>query len=83
MAWYPVVGYGVFWIALIAAIILYIVTRKWHPIAYLIAISLYIFTVSFTIDVFDLGKNYVIGILGFSAILMIGMGWFISRRVSS
>jgi uncharacterized membrane protein YvlD (DUF360 family) len=79
MAYYQALGYLVFWAALIASIILYVVKRKAYPIAYLISVSLYVFTVGYVIDVFDFSKNGVMLILAFSALLMIFMGWFITR----
>lgn len=78
--WYSFLGYGVFWIALVVSIILYAMKRKWYPIMYLISISLYIFTVGFVIDVFDLSKNWILLILGFSSILMIGLGLYLSKK---
>ena len=78
--WYPFLGYGVFWIALVTSIILYAIKRKWYPIMYLISISLYIFTVGFVIDVFDLTKNWILLILAFSAFLMISIGTYLSKK---
>jgi len=81
MAWYPYLGYGVFWIGLVVAIILYAMKRKWHPILYLVAVSLYIFTVGFIIDAFDLRKNGTLMVLAVSAILMILAGWYLSKKI--
>jgi hypothetical protein len=72
-------GGGIFWIGLIAAIITYAMKRKWYPIMYLISICLYIFTVGFIIDVFDISKNGILLILAFSALIMIGLGIYLSR----
>lgn len=80
MAWYPVLGHGVFWIGLITAVILFAVKRKWYPIMYLISVCLYIFTVGFVIDVFDLSRNGILGILALSAVIMIGLGLYLSKR---
>lgn len=82
-AWYPYLGYGVFWIGLVVAIILYAMKRKWHPLMYLISISLYIFTVGFIIDVFDLSKNWILLSLALSAIIMIGLGTYLSKKLKS
>ena len=79
--WYPYLGYGVFWIGLIISLILFAIKKKFYPIMYLISISLYIFTVGFVIDVFDLGKNGIILILAFSSIVMIGLGIYLSKKV--
>jgi len=79
--WYPLLGYGVFWVGLIVAIILYAMKRKWYPIGYLVSVSLYIFTVGFVIDVFDINKNGVLLILAFSAVLMILLGFYLSKKL--
>lgn len=79
--WYPFLGYGVFWIALVVSIILYAMKRKWYPLTYLISISLYVFTIGFVIDVFDLSKNWILLLLGFSSIIMIGLGLYLSKKV--
>ncbi len=81
MAWYPYMGHGIFWIGLVVAIILYAMKRKWHPIMYLISVSLYIFTVGFVIDVFDLSKNGILLSLAFSAVVMIGVGFYLSKKL--
>ena len=80
MAWYPILGYGVFWFALVTAIILFAMKRKWFPIMYLISVALYIFTVGFVIDSFDFGRNATLLTLAFSALLMIGMGIYLSKK---
>jgi Kef-type K+ transport system membrane component KefB len=80
MSWYPFLGYGAFWIGLIVAIILYAMKRKWYPIMYLISICLYVFTVGFAIDVFNLSKNAILLLLAFSAALMIGLGFYLSNK---
>ena len=80
MAWYPFLGYGIFWIGLITSIILYAMKRKWYPIMYLISVSLYVFTMGFIIDVFDLSKNGILIILAFSALIMIGAGSYLSQK---
>ncbi len=79
--WYPFVGYGIFWVSLIVSIILYAVKRKWYPIMYLISIALYIFTLCFVIDVFELSKNWILLLLAFSALVMIYIGFYISKLI--
>ena len=80
MVWYPFLGYGTFWTGLVVAIILFAMKRKWYPLMYLISICLYIFTVGFVIDVYDFSKNWVLLILAFSALLMIGLGVYLSKK---
>lgn len=79
MAWYPYLGYSVFWLALVVAIILFAVKRKWYPLAFLISVSLYIFTIGFVIDVFDLSKNWILSLLAFSTLIMLGLGFYLSK----
>jgi|TARA_Y100000034_G_scaffold39178_1_gene48308 hypothetical protein len=80
MTWYPFLGYGIFWIGLVISIILYAMKRKWYPIMYLISVSLYIFTVGFIIDVFELSKNGILLTLAFSTLVMIGLGVYLSKK---
>ena len=80
MAWYPFLGYGIFWIGLVVAIIIYAMKRKWNPIMYLISVCLYIFTVGFVIDAFDLSKNGILLTLAFSALVMISLGFYLSKK---
>lgn len=81
MVWYPFLGYGIFWIGLIISIILYAMKRKWNPIMYLISVCLYIFTIAFVIDVFDLSKNGILLILALSAVSRVGVGFYLSKKV--
>ncbi len=80
MTWYPYVGYGTFWVALVVAIILYAIKRKWYPILYLVSVSLYIFTISFVIDVFELSRNWILLLLAFSSAVMVAIGMYLSKR---
>ena len=80
MVFFQIVGVVVFWISLIAAIILYANFRKFSYLMYLISVSLYIFTVSYIIDVFKLGSNAIILLLGLSAAIMIGLGFYLKKR---
>ncbi len=79
MAWYPFLGYGVFWIGLIVAIIIYIKKRKFYPLMYLISVALYIFTVGFVMDVFNFSRNQISLTLAFSAVLFIFLGRLITQ----
>lgn len=80
MAWYPALGTGIFWIGLVTSIVLYAIHRKWHPIIYLVSVSLYIFTVGFIIDAFEVSESGILLILAFSAFVMIGLGAYLSRK---
>lgn len=80
MVFYPIIGYGVFWIGLIASIVLYIKKKKFYPIIYLISIALYIFTVGFVIDVFDFSRNLILITLAVSAAAFMFLGVYFSKK---
>jgi len=77
--WYPFLGWSVFIISLIIAIIIYARVKKFYPIFYLIAISLYVFTAGFYIDVYDLTKGGILMVLVVSAVLFMLAGWYFSK----
>ncbi len=76
---YPFLGWGVFWISFIIAIILFIKTRKLYHVFYLISVALYIFTAGFAIDVFELGKFGILSVLVLSAVLFMILGFYLSK----
>lgn len=80
LEWAPALGYFIFWIGLIASIILYATKRKWNLVMYLVSLCLYVFTFGFIIDAFDIGKNGVLLLLAFSALVMILIGFYISSK---
>jgi hypothetical protein len=75
--WWPIV----FWILLIPLIVIelivYIKTRKLSWLVYALAIFTYVVAVTYTINVFDLGRNAVILILLASA----GLMWLLGKRL--
>ena len=79
--WYPILGWGVFWIGLIVSIILFSIYRKLYPVIYLISVSLYIFTVGFMIDVFNFQELGILITLVVSAIVFMALGFYLSRVV--
>lgn len=80
MAFYPAIGWALFVLGLILSIIIYAWKRKWTPIMYLISIALYAFTISFVIDVYSLGRNWILALLALSAGLMLLLGWYLGRK---
>ena len=78
--WAPVVGYLIFWLGLIAAIILFVIKKRWYPVMHLISICLYVFTILYIMDVFNMNKNGVLGLLALSSIIMIGIGFYLSKK---
>lgn len=83
MTWYGPFGISIFWVALIAAIIIYATKRKWYPIAFLISASIYVFTVGYVIDIFDLSRELILLSLAVSAALMIGAGFYLTKKARS
>lgn len=77
--WYPFLGWSVFIISFIIAIIIYSKVKKFYLIFYLISISLYIFTAGFYIDVYNLTKGGILVVLVISAILFMLLGWYFSK----
>jgi CDP-diglyceride synthetase len=77
----------IFWVtfvlSLIACIIImivsYAISRKFYSLLYVLSIFTYVNFVAFTIDAFDLNRNWVISLLTLSAILMIGVGAYFSK----
>ena len=77
--WYPFLGWSVFIISFIVALIMYSHMKKFYSIFYMISISLYIFTAGFFIDVYDLAKGGVLSVLVLSAVLFMFAGWYFSK----
>ena len=75
-----VYGSYIFSLGLILSIVLTIKSKKWYPVAYVVSLCLYIFAVAFAIDHLDYGKNFILGLLTFSALLMILLGVYLSKQ---
>lgn len=81
MAWYGPVGIGIFFLALIVSLILYLLYRKFYPIVYVIFLSLYMFTLSYLIDVFKLNRDLILGLLALTAVVMMLLGYYFKKQV--
>lgn len=79
MVWYPILGWGVFWIGFIVSIILLSINKKFYPLFYVISACLYIFTAGFIIDVFNFGRGGILTVLIFSAALFMILGFYFSK----
>ena len=79
MAWYGILGWGIFWISFIVAVVLFASYKKLHPVMYMVSISLYIFSAGFLIDVFNLPKIGILMTLVFSACLFMVLGYYFSK----
>ncbi len=78
--WLSPFGWGIFFIGLVLAIILFAINRKFSPVMYLVSISTYIFTIGFIIDAFDFGKNLILLVLALSAIIFIALGFYFTKK---
>lgn len=76
---YGMLGWFVFWISLIIAIVLFAVYKKLYPVFYLVSVALYIFTAGYMIDVFEIGRFGILLTLVFSAILFMILGYYLSQ----
>jgi len=81
--WLAPFGWGIFFIGLIIAIVLFAIKRKFYPVMYLVSIATYIFTIGFVIDAFDLSKNWVLLLLAISSVIFILVGLYISHKFNS
>lgn len=79
-AWVSVLGWTIFFIAFIVAIILFASIKKFYPVMYLVSIATYLFTIGWIVDIFHWTRNGRLLILAFSSILFIGMGFYFSRK---
>ncbi|GEM_PF-1666080 len=80
--WLAPLGWGVFSLGVVAAIILFAVKKRFYPVMYLVSIATYIFTIGFVIDRFDLGKNSILLALAFSSLAFILAGVYFTKKFS-
>jgi Kef-type K+ transport system membrane component KefB len=78
--WLGPFGWGIFFIGLILAVILYLVRKKFYPVMYVVSIAMYIFTIGFVIDAFNLGKNSILLLLAISSIIFILVGVYFAKK---
>ncbi|MBS3080507.1 hypothetical protein J4221_03475 [Candidatus Pacearchaeota archaeon] len=78
--WLGPFGWGIFFVGLVIAIILFAVRRKFYPVMYLVSIATYIFTVGFIIDAFDFTKNLILVTLAITSIVFIVIGIYIAHK---
>jgi len=81
--WLGAYGWSIFIFGLIAAIILFSIKKRFYPVMYLVSIATYIFTIGFVIEAFNLGKEWVLGLLALSAVVFISLGVYFSRKHES
>ena len=77
--WSIGVGVLIFIIAICFAVYFYLKYKKVNQTVFIASISTYIFAVFYAMDVFELSKNGVLGLLVISTILMMGVGKYFSK----
>lgn len=81
--WSIGVGVLIFIIAICFAVYFYLKYKKVNQIVFIASISTYIFAVFYAMDVFELSKNGVLGLLVLSTVLMMGVGKYFSKPQNS
>jgi len=77
--WSIALGFLIFFIAIIFAVVLFVVYRKISLVFFISAIATYIFSVFYAWDVFEFTREFVLLILIFSTILMVLLGKYFSN----
>ncbi|MCH8519590.1 MAG: hypothetical protein LAT82_02445 [Nanoarchaeota archaeon] len=72
--WSIAVGFLVYFIAIIFAIVFYVIYRKFSLILYTASISTLIFSIFYAIDVFDFSRNLIMLTLVISTIAFFALG---------
>ena len=80
--WLAPFGWGIFFIGLVVAVIIFATKKKFYPVMYLVSVATYIFTIGFIIDAFDIGKNGVLMLLAISAVVFIALGYYFSTKIN-
>jgi len=83
MVFYEPLGWAVFWLSLILAVVLFAKYKKIYTVFYLVSVSLYIFTAGYMIDVFNFGRFGILATLVISAIIFMLLGYYLSRVLSN
>ncbi len=78
--WLSVLGWGIFFIGLVLAIVLFAIRKKFYPVMYVVSVALYIFTIGFIIDAFNIGKEGNLILLAFSALVFIVLGMYFGKK---
>ncbi len=78
--WAPIV----FWILLvpllIVMLIVYLRSRQFFRLVYILSVFTYAMTIMYWIDAYRLGRNAIVGLLVVSSLLMIGLGFIMRKK---
>ncbi|MBS3124912.1 hypothetical protein J4211_01505 [Candidatus Woesearchaeota archaeon] len=70
----------VFWVLLVPLLILlfvvYLKSRQLYRLFYILSVFTYSMLVMYLIDAYSLGRNWILGLLAFSALLMMFLGYY-------
>lgn len=83
MAFYIILGWFIFWISLILAIVLFSVYKKLFTVFYLVSIAMYIYSAGYMIDIYSFSKLGILITMVVSAILFMVLGYYLSNSISS
>lgn len=72
--WSIAVGFLVYFIALIVAIIYYVSFRKFSLVLYVASISTFIFSIFYAMDVFEFNRHMILLTLVISTVVFYGLG---------
>lgn len=72
--WSIAIGFFVYFIAIILAIIFYVLYRKFSLVVYTASISTLIFSIFYAIDVFDFSRNLIMLTLIISTVAFFALG---------
>ncbi|MCA9497388.1 MAG: hypothetical protein KC589_10695 [Nanoarchaeota archaeon] len=79
--WSIPLGILVFIVALLFAVYYYMKYKKVFLIVFVASIATYVFAAFYTWDVFELNKNWIMGMLSISTLLMFGLAKYFSNLV--
>lgn len=77
--WSIAVGILIFVVAIIIAAIYYLKYKKVFLVVFIASIATYAFAVFYTMDVFELNKNWIMLLLVISTVLMLFLGKYFSK----
>jgi hypothetical protein len=80
--WSAGVGWFVFILGMIAGFYMFNRYKRLYTLFYLISICVYIFTIAYAIDVFSLGRGWILILLLLSAALFLLLGYYFSHIIS-
>jgi hypothetical protein len=80
VAWWQVVFWALIVPALIVMGIIYGTQKKLFKLFYVLTTFTYITTIAYVIDVYALGRNWILGLLVFSAFLLLMLGFWLTKH---